>query len=39
MHTVVIALIATVILLVWMGFFMMGSLPLLVLKHDTTQDG
>ncbi|MFH0128686.1 hypothetical protein [Variovorax sp. EL159] len=34
----VIALIATVILLVWMGFFMMGSLPLLILKHDTPLD-
>jgi len=39
MLPVVIALIATVILLVWMGFFMMGSLPLLVLKHDTPLDG
>jgi len=38
MLPVVIALIATVILLVWMGFFMMGSLPLLVLKHDTPLD-
>ncbi|WP_431111030.1 hypothetical protein [Variovorax paradoxus] len=35
----VTALIATVLLLVWMGFFMMGSLPLLVLKHDTPLDG
>jgi hypothetical protein len=34
----VIALIATVVLLVWMGFFMMGSLPLLVLAHDTPLD-
>jgi hypothetical protein len=34
----VIALIATVLLLVWMGFFMTGSLPLLVLKHDTPLD-
>ena len=25
-------------LLVWMGFFMMGSLPLLILKHDTPVD-
>ncbi len=33
-----LALIATVTLLVWMGFFMMGSLPLLVLKHDTPLD-
>ena len=34
----VMALMATVVLLVWMGFFMMGSLPLLVLKHDTPLD-
>lgn len=34
----VVALMATVILLVWMGFFMMGSLPLLVLSHDTPLD-
>jgi hypothetical protein len=27
-----------VILLVWMGFFMLGSLPLLILKHDTPLD-
>lgn len=27
-----------VILLVWMGFFMLGSLPLMVLKHDTPLD-
>jgi hypothetical protein len=27
-----------VILLVWMGFFMFGSLPLMVLKHDTPLD-
>ncbi len=33
-----LALISTVALLVWMGFFMMGSLPLIVLKHDTPQD-
>jgi len=38
MLAIVIALIATVVLLVWMGFFMMGSLPLLVLKHDTPLD-
>ena len=38
MLPMVIALIATVVLLVWMGFFMMGSLPLLVLKHDTPLD-
>lgn len=34
----VVVLISTVALLVWMGFFMMGSLPLLVLKHDTPLD-
>ena len=34
----VMALMATVVLLVWMGFFMMGSLPLLVLQHDTPLD-
>ncbi|MDM0114848.1 hypothetical protein QTI66_22050 [Variovorax sp. J22R133] len=34
----IIALISTVALLVWMGFFMMGSLPLLILKHDTPLD-
>lgn len=27
-----------VLLLVWMGFFMLGSLPLLVLKHDVPMD-
>jgi hypothetical protein len=32
------ALISTVALLIWMGFFMMGSLPLLILKHDTPLD-
>ena len=34
----IVALISTVALLVWMGFFMLGSLPLLVLKHDTPLD-
>jgi hypothetical protein len=34
----IFAMFATVILLVWMGFFMLGSLPLLVLKHDTPLD-
>lgn len=33
------ALIATVGLIISMGFFMMGSLPLLVLQHDTPLDG
>jgi len=32
------ALFATVGLLVTMGYFMLGSLPLLVLKHDTPLD-
>src|SRR5947207_5486116 len=34
----VVALISTVALLVWMGFFMLGSLPLMILKHDTPLD-
>lgn len=34
----ILALISTVALLVWMDFFMMGSLPLLILKHDTPLD-
>jgi hypothetical protein len=34
----ILALISTVALLIWMGFFMMGSLPLLILKHDTPLD-
>lgn len=34
----ILALISTVALLVCMGFFMMGSLPLLILKHDTPLD-
>lgn len=34
----ILALISTVLLLVCMGFFMLGSLPLLVLKHDTPLD-
>lgn len=38
MLPIVFALMATVLLLVWMGFFMMGSLPLLILKHDTPLD-
>ena len=29
---------ALVLLLFWMGFFTLGSLPLMVLKHDTPQD-
>jgi hypothetical protein len=34
----IVTLVSTVLLLVWMGFFMMGSLPLLILKHDTPVD-
>ena len=34
----IVAMISAVVLLVWMGFFMMGSLPLLILKHDTPVD-
>ena len=34
----IFAFAATVALLVWMGFFMMGSLPLMILKHDTPMD-
>jgi len=34
----IVTLVSAVLLLVWMGFFMMGSLPLLVLKHDTPVD-
>lgn len=30
--------VTIVILLVWMGFFMFGSLPLMILKHDTPLD-
>ena len=33
-----VAISSTVALLVWMGFFFMGSLPLLILKHDTPLD-
>jgi len=28
----------TVLLLFWMGFFTLGSLPLMILKHDTLLD-
>lgn len=34
----ILAMFSTVILKVWMGFFTLGSLPLLVLKHDTPLD-
>ena len=30
--------VTLVLLLVWMGFFMLGSLPLMILKHDTPLD-
>ena len=35
---IVLALLATVFLLISMGFFALGSLPLLILKHDTPLD-
>jgi hypothetical protein len=38
MTFVVLSLGATVALLCTMAFFMMGSLPLLILKHDTPLD-
>lgn len=38
MFAKVLAISSTVALLVWVGFFFMGSLPLLVLKHDTPLD-
>jgi hypothetical protein len=34
----VIAFISTVALLVWMAYFLLGCLPLLILKHDTSTD-
>jgi hypothetical protein len=34
----ILALFATVLSLVCMGYFMLGSLPLLVLNHDTPLD-
>ena len=34
----IVAPISTVLLLIWMGFFMMGSLLLLILKHDSPRD-
>jgi len=33
-----IAFVSTVALLVWMGYFLLGCLPLLILKHDTPAD-
>ena len=38
MLTTVAPFATIVILLVWMGFFMLGSLPLMILKHDTPLD-
>ena len=38
MLTTLAAFATLVILLVWMGFFMLGSLPLLILSHDTPLD-
>lgn len=38
MLTHILPFATLVILLVWMGFFMLASLPLMVLKHDTPMD-
>ena len=38
MLTTIASFATLVILLVWMGFFMLGSLPLMILKHDTPLD-
>ncbi len=38
MTPIVLSLLATVLLMVCMGFFALGSLPLLVLNHDTPLD-
>ena len=38
MLTTVAPFATIVILLVWMGFFMFDSLPLMILKHDTPLD-
>ena len=38
MPPLALALLGTVGLLISMGFFMLGSLPLLILKHDTPLD-
>jgi len=38
MFTTVAPFATLVLLLVWMGFFMLGSLPLMILKHDTPLD-
>src|SRR3954467_4275869 len=38
MFTTIAPFVTLVLLLVWMGFFMLGSLPLMILKHDTPLD-
>ena len=38
MFTTLAPFATLVLLLVWMGFFMLGSLPLMILKHDTPLD-
>ena len=38
MLTTIAPFATIVLLLVWMGFFMLGSLPLMILKHDTPLD-
>src|SRR5262245_31358262 len=38
MLTTVLPLATLVLLLIWMGFFMLGSLPLMILRHDTPMD-
>lgn len=38
MLTTIAPFATLVLLLVWMGFFLFGSLPLIILKHDTPLD-
>ena len=38
MNPTLVGFAFTVLLLFWMGFFTLGSLPLMVLKHDTLLD-
>lgn len=38
MLTTILPLATIVLLLLWMGFFMLGSLPLMILRHDTPLD-
>lgn len=38
MLTTILPLATIVLLLLWMGFFMLGSLPLVILRHDTPLD-